>query len=134
MKWHDARIKHLEEKFNSLFCKVFGLNQRRLFIIKRLWIDSMENRDAYGYEEIGFVQTNDEADRICGLEYVPKSKYPWPLDYAYEFKGDNVPRFIATEITDISGMGIDQLKALYQKEKERKIKWKEARLIHRTFE
>jgi capsid portal protein len=112
MKWHDARIKHLEEKFNSLFCKVFGLNQRRLFIIKRLWIDSMENRDAYGYEEIGFVQTNDEADRICGLEYIPKSKYPWPLDYAYEFKGDNVPRFIAKEITDISGMGIDQLKAL----------------------
>ena len=69
MKWHDAievavRIKHLEEKCNSLFCKVFGLNQRRMFIIKRLWIDSMENRDAYGYEEIGVVQTKDEADRI----------------------------------------------------------------------
>ena len=107
MKWHDAievavRIKHLEEKCNSLFCKVFGLNQRRMFIIKRLWIDSMENRDAYGYEEIGVVQTKDEADRIRGLEYIPKSKYPWPLDYAYEFKGDNVPRFIAKEITSIS--------------------------------
>lgn len=83
-----------------------------MFLIERLWIDPMENRDAYGYTPIGVVQTKEEADRICGLELVQKSEYPWPLGSAFEIKGDSVPRFRAKEIRDLNGMTADQLKAL----------------------
>lgn len=83
-----------------------------MFVIKRLWIDTLENRNAYGFEDIGVVATKEEADRICSLENVPKAKYPWPLNYAIGFNGDSVPRFVAKELRDISGLTLDQLKAL----------------------
>ena len=80
--------------------------------IHRLWIDTLENRNAYGFELIGFVTSKEEADRICSLELVPKSEYPWPLDYAYEFKGDSVPRFISKEIKNITGLSLAALKGV----------------------
>ena len=83
-----------------------------MFLIKRLWIDTLENRNAYGFEDIGTVETKEEADRICSLEEVPKAKYPWPFKYATEFKGDSVPRFVAKEQRDIGGLTLEQLKAL----------------------
>lgn len=79
-------------------------------MIERLWIDTMENHNAYGFKTIGFVTTRDEADRICNLEKVLKSKYPWPLDHAHEFKGDSVPRFRAKEVNNIEGLTIEQLR------------------------
>ena len=59
-----------------------------MFLIKRLWIDTMENQDAYGFKDVGVVTTKEEAIRICNLEFVPKAQHPWPLNYASEFKGN----------------------------------------------
>ena len=81
-----------------------------MFLIQRLWIDSMENRDAYGFKPIGTVESDKEAERMVALEHIPKSKYPWPLNYAYEFKGDTVPVFIAKELPDLTGFSLEQLK------------------------
>ena len=83
-----------------------------MFLIKRLWIDSFENNNAYGFENIGVVATKEEADRICSLEKIPKTMYSWPLKNATEFKGDSVPRFIAEEIMEVGSLTIEQLKAL----------------------
>lgn len=87
-------------------------HEEHIFTIHRLWIDVLENRDAYGFELIGKVNTKEEADRICSLEYIPKSKYPWPLKYAHEFKGDSVPKFICKEVKDISNLSLEELKSL----------------------
>tara|TARA_Y100001951_G_C11129171_1_gene177249 strand:- start:327 stop:575 length:249 start_codon:yes stop_codon:yes gene_type:complete len=79
-----------------------------MFLIKRLWIDTLENRDAYGFEPIGFVVSEDEANRIAQLEFVPKDKYPWPLKYA-DFEGDTVPRFVAERVTLLDGLTLEDL-------------------------
>lgn len=81
-----------------------------MFAIYRLWVDPSENRDAYGYELIGKVETKEEAIKICDMEYIPKDRYPWPLQYAYEFTTDTVPRFISQEIKDLSGLPLQELK------------------------
>lgn len=81
-----------------------------MFLIERLWIDTLENRDAYGFTAIGVVPSKSDADRIATMEMVKKSDYPWPLKYATEFEGPCVPRFKATEMKDLSGFTIDQLK------------------------
>ena len=83
-----------------------------MFTIHRLWVDSLENHNAYGFTLIGKVNTKEEADRICSLESVPKKRHPWPLDFASEFKGDSVPSFICKEVKDISGLSLEELKRL----------------------
>lgn len=84
------------------------------FLIKRLWIDCLENHftDAYQYLPIGIVSSEEEAIRICNLEFISRSNYPWPLDLAYEFEGDAIPRFVAVKISDIGNMNLDQLNRL----------------------
>ena len=81
------------------------------FIIYRLFIDTLENRakDAYGFKLIGFVETKEEAERIASLEFIDKSKYPWPLEYATEFE-NNVPRFIYRKLNNISDSTLEELK------------------------
>ena len=85
-----------------------------MFLIKKLWIDTSENRNAMGFKEIGVVGTKEEADRICAMENVQKSAYPWPLNYSHYqgFTGDSVPRFVAMRLSDLTGMSHEQLKAL----------------------
>lgn len=85
-----------------------------MFVIKRLWIDTWENNscNAWGHQAIGVVRTKEESDRICGLAFTEKAKYPWPLDYAWGFKGDVVPDFIAEEVTDLTGMDLEELRGI----------------------
>jgi len=83
-----------------------------MFLIKRLWIDPLENRDAFGFEPVGFVVSGDEATRITQLEFVSKTQYPWPLNHAHNFKGDSVPRFIAEEVRAVDGLNLEQLRGL----------------------
>jgi hypothetical protein len=85
-----------------------------MFLIEKLWFDPLENRDAMGFTSIGWVSTKEEADRICGLERIQRSTYPWPLKYA-SFQGcdsESVPRFTATAVRELTGMSHEQLKAL----------------------
>lgn len=87
----------------------------KIFLIEKLWIDTLENHaiDAYGYKPIGFVFDEKEAKRICSFESIPKSKYPWPFDYAFEFKNsDTVPRFRFREFKDLTGSTLEDLKKI----------------------
>ena len=36
----------------------------KIYLIEKTWIDNLENRDAYGYNPIGFVETIEEAEKI----------------------------------------------------------------------
>ena len=81
---------------------VLGDKMEKIYIIKKLWVDTLENRNAYGFEIIGFVFDKAEAERISNLNEIPKSNYPWPLNYAHEFEGDNVPEFIYEEVQEIT--------------------------------
>ena len=81
-----------------------------MYLIERLWIDDLENKNAYGFIPIGYVKTLQEAEYICNLQHIPKKEYPWPLNYAHEFKGDTVPVFRMKEITDLTGKTLGQIK------------------------
>jgi len=80
-----------------------------MFLIERLWIATLENRDAYGFTPIGVVTNLEDANRISNLEHVLKANYAWPLNYASEFSGSTVPRFRATKMQDLSGFELKQL-------------------------
>lgn len=85
--------------------------KRRVYLIERLWVDPMENRNAFGYKPIGVVESKREADRIIELEHVSKKDHPWPLNYS-NTSGDTVPRFRAEEIPDLKGMSLEHLKII----------------------
>jgi len=36
----------------------------KIYLIEKTWIDNMENRNAWGYSYIGFVETEKEAIKI----------------------------------------------------------------------
>jgi hypothetical protein len=36
-----------------------------IFLIEKAWIDPMENRDAHGYQIIGYKPTEEEAKEYC---------------------------------------------------------------------
>ena len=80
-----------------------------MYLIKRLWIDTLENRNAYGFEPIGIVSTKKEAERINTMCQIPKSDYPWPLAYATEFEGSTVPKFQIEKMTNLNNMTMKQL-------------------------
>lgn len=67
-----------------------------IFIIKQLWIDSMENEygAAQGYSVIGFVRTEDEAQEMCSKDYVTGEG--WPFE-----KGSKVPKFCYSRIPEL---------------------------------
>lgn len=68
-----------------------------MWLVRKLWVDPLENRDAYGYRVVGYVTDAKEAERISNLAKIPKSKYPWPLDYHPE-QGDYVSVYKVTEL------------------------------------
>lgn len=69
----------------------------RIWLIERLWVDPLENHNAYGYTVVGFVTDELEALNIVESEKILKSKYPWPLEY-HPQRGLYVDRYKATEI------------------------------------
>ncbi len=46
---------------------------KEIFLIEKAWLDPMENINADGYEPAGFVETEEEAQKICteGGYYTP---------------------------------------------------------------
>jgi len=36
----------------------------KIYLIEETWIDNMENRDCWGYDPVGFVETLKEAENI----------------------------------------------------------------------
>lgn len=80
-----------------------------MYLIEKLWIDVLENRDAYGFETIGYVESIDEARRICSLKYIKKEDYLWPLEYACEFKGSTIPVFRYKTLKCLDNKEVDEL-------------------------
>lgn len=72
----------------------------KVYNISQLWVDTLENHNAYGYDSIGFT-TNDELVKELLKIQVPKSMFPYPLNYVQN-KSDSVPRFVVTEMKHLS--------------------------------
>jgi hypothetical protein len=66
-----------------------------IYLVEKLWIDSMENQNAHGYSPVGYVESEEEAIALT-LEVVQVSVSPWPLKYANG--GDPVPRYRYKEL------------------------------------
>jgi hypothetical protein len=84
-----------------------------MFLIKKLWVDVLTNRNAYGYNPFGVVSTEEEAEAICSLNRVKREDYIWPLSYV-QVKGcttKTVPMFIYEKIEDISGVDPEFIKS-----------------------
>ena len=75
---------------------------KTIYLVKKIWIDAMENKNSYGWKAIGYVKSKKEADRIAALKPIKKTDYPWPLEYAFEFKGDFVPTYTVEKLKPIS--------------------------------
>jgi hypothetical protein len=52
-----------------------------IFLIEKGWIDSMENRDADGYEPFGFKMTEQEAKDFCELHGYWTGDDCWSIQY-----------------------------------------------------
>jgi hypothetical protein len=52
-----------------------------IFLIERAWIDPMENLNVDGYDLIGFVRTEEEAQRICTEGGYYTSKDCWSIQF-----------------------------------------------------
>lgn len=78
-----------------------------MYEILRLWIDCMENTNAYGFSTIGFVNSKEEAERICNLEFLEKKGYP--LEYAFGYD-KFVPRFKYKEVKNLENLNLKELK------------------------
>ena len=37
---------------------------KTIYLIEKSWIDNLENRNAWGYKIVGFVETLEEAEKI----------------------------------------------------------------------
>ncbi len=60
-----------------------------IFLIKQLWLDSMENEynSAKGYDAFGYVNTEDEAIEFCKKGKMYDKKACWALS-------EDTPQFI----------------------------------------
>lgn len=72
---------------------------RKIYLIKKLWYDPMENHNSHGYREHGFVSTLTEAEWICAQK-VHESESLYPLKYISD-KNGFVPKYTYTELEEI---------------------------------
>ena len=75
----------------------------KIYLVKKLWVDELENRDAYGYKAIGVAKSKKVADAYRNARPVLKSQHPYPLDYATQFPGDHVPTYLVEELKLLNG-------------------------------
>ena len=63
-----------------------------IYLIKKLWYDPLENLNAYGYNDLGYVTTLDEVNQILSSkpDLTPEG---WPLKYANSGKPVPVYKF-----------------------------------------
>jgi hypothetical protein len=87
-----------------------------MWLIERLWIDTLENRDAYGWKPIGISTNEDDKNLIVNSSFIRKDVFPWPLKYAHELPNP-VPRFRATKIEIVQSTMTDlrAMKSIHEK-------------------
>jgi len=57
-----------------------------MYIIRKLWYDTMENRNAFGYENFAITNDQELIDQLR-KRTIPISDAPWPLEYV-DLRGD----------------------------------------------
>jgi len=57
-----------------------------VYLIEKLWIDPMENRDAHGYSPYGYVTSEIEAKIICDGSKTFTGEDCWSLKYSGQLK------------------------------------------------
>lgn len=73
------------EKETSITVGTEALNKalvsRSIFLIEKIWFDSMENEvgSAVGYSPFGFVDTEDEAKQFCDKGRICTKKDCWAV-------------------------------------------------------
>jgi len=53
---------------------------KKIYLIEKTWIDNLENRNAWGYETIGFVEKLEEAVKIVELGGRHKKDDCWEMN------------------------------------------------------
>jgi hypothetical protein len=69
----------------------------KTYSVAQLWIDTMENHNAYGYSMIGFTSDENLIKQLNEI-VVKKDMFPYPLNYVQNNQ-DTVPWFKIREIT-----------------------------------
>ena len=69
------------------------------YLIKKAWLDPMENRNATGYDPIGYVDTKEEAEEIMASGRVFTSNDCWAINYMPNHK---MNEFIYQEIPNLN--------------------------------
>lgn len=92
--------------------------KKDIYLIKRLWVDYLENNDPYGYKTVGYVETEQDAKEICG-----KGRFFDAADFWYfavnmpEYEYEAIPKIereTQWEVGDIvSRTGSDEQRILY---------------------
>ena len=69
------------------------MKMETIYLIEKVWIDNLENRNPWGYDAIGFVETVEEAKAIVleGGTCEDKECYAWgtidfPAPKRYRYK------------------------------------------------
>lgn len=73
-----------------------------VYSVGQLWVDTLENHNAYGYEIIGYT-TNEELVKLLKTFRLEKAKYPYPLNYIQN-QQDTVPQFEIKELPHLNSI------------------------------
>ena len=74
----------------------------KMYSVAQLWVDPMENHNAYGYTMIGFTSNENLIEQLNEI-VVKKKMFPYPLDYI-QIGSDSVPRFKIREVSLLNSM------------------------------
>ena len=77
---------------------------KKIFLIEKAWIDPMENRNAIGYDPLGFYESDEEdVKAFCEKGGVFLSEDCWEIHYAYP---NGMPKLRYTELSRLNDIGI----------------------------
>jgi hypothetical protein len=57
---------------------------KNIYLIEKIWIDDLENHNAYGYDVVGFVETEKEAKEIVDQGGRTKKGDCWQINIRIE--------------------------------------------------
>jgi len=88
------------------------LRRKTVWRVEKLWVDPLENSNAYGWHSIGIVTTKSAKDAIESIPWILKSSEPYPLNNCYEYEGDSVPKYRCVPMEVVNHMSEVDLHAL----------------------
>lgn len=71
-----------------------------VYLIERGWVDPMENRDADGYDPVGFVTDEDKAKKICAEGGYFTAEQCWSVQF---YPDKKMPKFRYKKLIKYTG-------------------------------